>query len=125
MLHVWIKLRVAQSRQSGVAWEFLQDCTLRVLEPGWIKAVRAQRSEAFARPLNLGPEIVAGECDVILLDWCYVRQKPVRKSDALLAHRSHGGCEIGCIPQDDGIHHQIETGCPVRHRFCRAVPQLA
>jgi hypothetical protein len=49
------------SRLIGVAWEVLQDCMLKFLELGWIKAVRAQRPEAFARPLNLEPEIATGE----------------------------------------------------------------
>src|SRR5215207_10857496 len=56
----------------GVTWEFLQDCTLSEAEAGWVEAAGAQRPEPFARPLDLRPEVVASERDVLPLHGIWV-----------------------------------------------------
>ena len=68
-----IMKRFKTARHVGGAWESLQDCTLSEAEACCVKAVRAQRPEAFAWSLNFGPEIVTGERDVIPFDGRHVR----------------------------------------------------
>src|SRR5208337_1431603 len=102
----------ARSRGGG-AWESLQDCTLSEAEACCVKAVRAQRPEAFAWSLNFGPEIVTRERDVIhasAFAACaaadpgfvhfdvFVRATP----DAILVRADHSGAKLmedleGCL----------------------------
>src|SRR5208337_1156236 len=96
----------ARSRGGG-AWESLQDCTLSEAEACCVKAVRAQRPEAFAWSLNFGPEIVTRERDVIPFDGHHVRQQFVGEYDALTTHVIESAGEVGRVPQDDGVHDQV------------------
>ena len=95
------------SALDGGAWESLQDCTLSEAEACCVKAVRAQRPEAFAWSLNFGPEIVTRERDVIPFDGHHVRQQFVGEYDALTTHVIESAGEVGRVPQDDGVHDQV------------------
>ena len=83
-------------RLFGGAWESLQDCTLSEAEACCVKAVRAQRPEAFAWSLNFGPEIVTGERDVIPFDGRHVRQQFVGENDALTTHVIESAGKVSC-----------------------------
>jgi hypothetical protein len=69
----------------GVTWAFLQDCTLSEAEAGWVEAAGAQRPEPFARPLDLRPEVVARERDVLPLHRRDVHEQLVAELDTLAA----------------------------------------
>src|SRR5512143_3007889 len=87
---------VARQRveQAGVAGEPLQDCPLSEPKAGRVEAADAQRPEALGRRLDRGPEIVAGERDVIPLDWRDVGQELVRNLPAPLTYESDGVGEV-------------------------------
>jgi hypothetical protein len=81
--------------QLGVTWEFLQDCTLSEAEAGWVEAAGAQRPEPFARPLDLRPEVVASERDVLPLHRRDVHEQLVAELDTLAADVVNGAGKVG------------------------------
>ena len=83
----------------------------------------AQRPEPLARLVDIAPEVVAREADVLPAERGDVGEEVIGDIGALVTEVVHGAAEVGGVPEDDGGGDQVQPRGAVplgSRRFGRA-----